>query len=62
MECEPPELLPSMPPMVARFEVEVSGPKSSPSGPHVVVQLVLHEPGLHPRPQLLAVDLEHVPI
>ena len=32
MECEPPELLPSMPPMVARFEVEVSGPKSSPSG------------------------------
>ena len=32
MECEPPELLPSMPPMVARFEVEVSGPKRSPSG------------------------------
>ena len=30
MECEPPELLPSMPPRVARFEVEVSGPKSRP--------------------------------
>ena len=32
MECEPPELLPIMPPRVARFDVDVSGPKSNPWG------------------------------
>ena len=32
MECDPAELLPDMPPIVARFEVEVSGPKRRPSG------------------------------
>ena len=32
MECEPPELLPIMPPSVARFEVEVSGPNRKPIG------------------------------
>ena len=31
-ECEPPELLPIMPPSVARFEVEVSGPNRKPIG------------------------------
>ncbi len=30
MEWLPPELFPSMPPRVARFEVEVSGPKRRP--------------------------------
>ena len=48
----------SSPPRLARFEVEVSGPKRSPRGRERGAQRVLHHPRLHSRPEFLAVHLE----
>ena len=50
-EWLPAELLPIIPPSVARLLVEVSGPNISPCCGGRQVELILHHAGLHPRPR-----------
>ena len=60
----PAELLPIIPPSVARFLVEVSGPNISPCPAAAQVELLLHDAGLHPGHLPLGVDRDdraHVP-
>ena len=47
-----------MPPMVARLDGDSSGAKNRPCGRDRVVELVLHDARLHPRPALCGIDLQ----
>ena len=46
--------------MVARFEVEVSGPNCRPQRTDVSVQLVLNQTRLHAAPELFLIHFQHV--
>ena len=48
-----------MPPIVARFDVEISGANCRPCGLSAQVQIVEHAPRLDARPALAGVDFEH---
>ena len=59
MEWEPAELLPIMPPIVARLAVEVSGPKRNPIGLQMKIELFLNYAWFDDRPSFLGVHFEH---
>ena len=57
-EWLPEELLPIMPPSVARLLVEVSAPNIRPCALRGLVEVVLDDPRLHARRSRLGIDLE----